>query len=516
MSNMNAIGLAKLELAKRDAARRMLYPYIKYMFRKYYEIEFNDNWHFEYLCAVLTEVYLGNLRRVIINIPPSYGKTLTAVRMFVTWVLGQDPSKQFIYGTYGDELSTLVSGETRDIFMSAAYAELFPKSVINQAQNQKYHWTTTRGGRLFATSTSATITGIHCNFFILDDPLKQMDAISKAKRDEVQQFFEGSVLTRLKDKKNSAIIIIMQRLHEDDLVGRLLAENPDGWRVVSLKGIATEDEIHEIGKYRHERKADEALFPSYEDRVQLEQQKADMKLNFEIQYQQNPEISHFGFFEEEDFTNIKDFDLPEQNKAIMVDSAESKKKTSDDRAIVVCGISIDAWEREMEVVYDCWHGKWDLYEKCDHIIKAMMAYPGVPVLIEGAGGGISLETALKKEIAMRNAKLRKQGMPIITNSIIMYAPNNKMSKEQKISAIQTYYSSGQLKFRQVMEGSAQVKKELFRFNPNRTKNEDNCIDCIASFHMLNGVLVSAKRDAPNTNTSSSGRYGQKSKRTWRR
>jgi hypothetical protein len=503
--------VATIELAKRELARRNLIDYVKYMFENSYHRPFNENWHHGYICEILTAFDAGEITRMIIEEPPSYTKTELCVRQFVPWSLGQDPQKKFIYGTYGDTLSTMVSNETRNNVESKAYHNLFPNVTLDRNQNQKDHWTTTDGGRFYATSTSAAVTGIHCDRFLLDDPLKATEAHSASARDSVYNFFTGSVLTRLRDKKRGGIGLIAQRIHPDDLTGRLLKENPELWTHVKLQALNAQRQYYAFGKFSYEREANEPLWIAYEDSDDLEKAKKEMGYNFDVQYQQDPAISEYGFFVKEDWTWINDFDIPEQNKYIMVDPAMSLKETSDNRAITCNGLSIDANKQELLITYDYDYGKWDLETFVEYIIGMMVDHPTAPVFLESQGGGILVEQALRKEILKRNAKARSIGLPLITNSITLYNAPNNISKNQKIMALQTYYHTSAWKFRRTGRGMEQFQKETWRWRPDIAHNDDNGIDTVASVLLLDGKLTAPK----NTKALEQRVDRFKPKKTWR-
>lgn len=486
------IQAGKILFHKRELARRNLLDFTKHMFEYHYQRPFKENWHHGYLCEILTAVNDGELTRVIISEPPSYTKTELCVRQFAPWALGNSSQKKFIYGTYGDDLSLLVSGETRGVVESKEYGQLFPHTNIDRNQNQKNHWTTTQGGRFFATSTSAAITGIHCDIFLLDDPLKAMEAHSKAKREMIEQFYEGSVVTRLRDKKKGAIVLIAQRLHPEDLAGYLLKNNPEGWLEVKLQALNPTKSYYEFGRFSYTREENEPLWIEYEDTEDLLRAKKEMGYNFDVQYQQDPAISEFGYFKKEAWTWINDFDIPQQNLYIMIDPAMSKRETSDNRAITCNGLSINDKKEEQLIVMDNDFGVWDMDTFVDHIIAMMNAYPTATVLLEEQGGGILIDQALRKEILRRNASAREKGGALIRNAVLTYKQSGSISKNQKITGLQTYYHTGALKFRLTGRGMEQMQKEFWAWRPDIEHNKDDCIDTVASCLLLDGTMTAPK------------------------
>src|SRR5580765_4032728 len=126
---------------------------------------------------------------------------------------------------------------------SAWYQRIFGTRLAPQKQSVQQFLTTRNGFRL-ATSVGGVLTGRGADFIIIDDPLKPDEALSESQRKAVNDWYDHTLLTRLDNKNTGCIIVIMQRLHEDDLVGHLL--NHGGWKLVRLPAIAEEDEIHEI------------------------------------------------------------------------------------------------------------------------------------------------------------------------------------------------------------------------------------------------------------------------------
>lgn len=479
---MSQQAMIKQVLAEQELARRNLEHYQRYIFKYQYQLPLRQNWHHGYLSEILMAAFNGELDRFIINMPPSYGKTEMVVRQFVSWGLGKNPRKRFAYTTYGDDLSTATSIQTRNIVESKIYRGLFPDTQMSKVVNKNFEWETSVGGGLFATSTGGVFTGKHVDGVLMDDPIKAMDADSPAKHKESIQFYTGTILSRLRDKNTGFIGLIMQRLNVNDLAGYLMAsEERDDWEVFILKGEEQRGKIYDFGNFRYERAPNEPLDVSKEDFQQLQRMKRAMGAStYETQYQQDPEPKESGYVQESWFNEIGEFDIPEQSLYIKIDPAMSTKEKADNRAIDVIGYSIDEGEIELKVLMDCWYGTWGLDEFVDYIIMAMIRYPSATVLLESSGGGLLVDQQLKKEIMRRNAVLKSQGKDLIRNTIKVYAPSNKISKTQKISAGIIELETGRFKFRRGANGIDQVKKEYLRFDPNKEHNRDDCIDAAHS------------------------------------
>jgi hypothetical protein len=484
--------LIKKELVTRELSKRRLYNYMEYMFERYYKTKMKKSWFIEYLCEVLTAVYNGEINRLIINMPPSYGKTEIVFKSFVSWVLGQDSSKRFIHTSYSAELSNKNSYQTRQMITSRAYCDLFDVK-ISKDQNQKSYWETSTQGGVFATGTGGAVTGFHSDYIIIDDPLKAIDSNSKAMQNEVIEYYTGSLVSRLRDKKHGAIIIIMQRLNPYDLVGYLEGNQSHLWHKVCLTGIEKEQKIYEIGDYKYIRKPFEPLFEEHEDREILDRTKKEMGLlKWNSQYMQSPEIVDGGVYRDEHFSYISTIDIPKQNMYIAIDPAQSIKEDADNRAIMVVGISKDKDQKELYVVYDVLFGIWRLDEFVSNILETMAKFNNAKVLIESSGGGILVNQELKKQIPIYNQKLKAKNLPILTNYIKEFSPKRSISKNQKIQALEPYFFNHQIKFLVNLKGVEQLKKELKSFMPDRDSKQDDCMDCLAT--VVTSDFTSAKKE----------------------
>ncbi|EDP2965554.1 hypothetical protein FW107_07520 [Campylobacter jejuni] len=476
---------AKKILIERELAKRSVYELLKYKFKYYYNQSFNDNWHYGYISEILEGMILGQVKRVAISEPPSYGKSEQCVKTFIPYAWLKNPSYKFIYTTYGDALTQENASATRDFIKSKAYQYLGVdfKITLDNVGNFKND----KDGRVFSTTVGSAVTGVHCNGLIIDDPFKAIEAGSAVIRNKVYDYYTGSLLSRLLDEK-SFILIIMQRLHPDDLIGRLLTNDSD-WFYVNLQAINIEKTYYNFGKFSYEREANEALFSKKHSLENLEKLKISMGIvDFNAQYQQNPEVSEAGEFLKENLSFINDFDLPEQNLYILIDPAESTKKTADDRAITCNGLSIEENGLELLITYDCFYAKWDLENFISNTLEMMMKYPGAPVLIEQAGGGITFSSELEKAIIRINTKFKNENKATINNTIIRFTPNRRISKNEKIMALKPYYNTGCYKIRANANGKEQIIKEFLAFNPLKTSNTDNCIDTIANMFALSSFI----------------------------
>jgi predicted phage terminase large subunit-like protein len=243
------------------------------------------------LASILDKCRTGKTKRLIINLPPRTLKSHVASVAFAAWLLGHDPSKQIICASYGQDLADKHARDCRTLMGSSFYRELFPRTVLaHEKQAVEDFMTTARGFRM-ATSIGGVLTGRGADVIILDDVMKPEDALSEAKRKGVLDWYSSSLVSRLNSKDHGIIIIVMQRLHQEDLVGELTKREP--WEVLSLPAIALEDECFPYldiwGSATFERKEGEALHPE-RDSVESYRKIREVigEYNFLSQYQQKP------------------------------------------------------------------------------------------------------------------------------------------------------------------------------------------------------------------------------------
>src|SRR5438477_3880063 len=204
---------------------------------------FATNWHLEVIAAALTAVREGRIRRLIINLPPRHLKSLMASIAFPAWCLGLDPSAQILCVSYAQDLADKLARDCRSIMMSPWYRRIFSTRLAPHRQAVQEFITTCQGYRL-ATSTGGVLTGRGADIILIDDPLKPEEALSDAQRQACNEWYDHTLYSRLNDKRRGAIVIVMQRLHEDDLVGHVLGQ--EEWDILRFPAIAEENERYQI------------------------------------------------------------------------------------------------------------------------------------------------------------------------------------------------------------------------------------------------------------------------------
>lgn len=271
--------------------RADLYSFIE---RAFYELnpetDFSPAWHIELIAAKLEACARGEIRRLIINLPPRHLKSHCISIAFVVWYLGHYAARHVICASYGKDLAEKLARDCRSLMQSAWYQAAFATRLSSTRQAVDDFMTTDLGTRL-ATSIGGVLTGRGADLIVIDDPLKPDEALSETHRKAVNNWYDNSLLSRLNDKNKGCIIVTMQRLHQDDLVGHVLEQ--EGWEVLSLPAIADEPAsflIHgALGQRIVHRQAGEPLHANRESVQILEGIRRTIgEYNFASQYQQSP------------------------------------------------------------------------------------------------------------------------------------------------------------------------------------------------------------------------------------
>lgn len=354
------------------------------------------NWHLDLIGARLQDVMEGRCRRLIINIPPRYGKSLIASVAFPAFVLGHNPHAEVICASYAQSLSEKMARDTRRLMNTPFYRSCFATELASTRERLS-ELKTAEGGSRLATSVEGTLTGRGGNFIIIDDALKPSDAPSDTKREHVNGWFDSTVTSRPNNKETDAIVVIMQRLHEDDLAGHLIAQGH--WEVLSLPGIAEQPEEWTIDTRittRTFRRAEgEALHPARESLETIAETRAGMTAyDFAAQYQQRPAPAGGGEIRAEWFRYYDPQDPPAFIRKVQCwDTAATDHARSDYSACITLG---EARDRQYYVI-DSYRGRL-LYPELKRKVRELADLHGVEnVVIEKCPTSEALIEELKRE-----------------------------------------------------------------------------------------------------------------------
>ena len=283
---------------------------------------YEPSWHHRIIIKKLEAVERGEIRRLMIFMPPRHGKSMLASIFFPAWFLGRNPKKEIITCSYAQDIAQHFGGKTRAIVAEPLYRQIFGTSLKKDAQAQA-NWETDKGGNYVSVGIGGALTGRGANCLLLDDPLKNREeANSEVIREKVWDFYTSTAYTRL--APDGAIILIQTRWHLDDLAGRILGNTQEKWEIVNFPAIALENEQY--------RRKGEALWPTRYNLQDIERIQQEIgPYDFSALYQQAPILSENQEFRVEWFRRCSLEQLKEKKTTnfLTIDTAISQKASAD-------------------------------------------------------------------------------------------------------------------------------------------------------------------------------------------
>lgn len=273
-----------------EMSRQDLYFFSRWMFFHRRGFKWLRADHHKLICDALMRVYTGECTRLLINVAPRYSKTELAVVNFIAWAMGQRPDSEFLHLSYSGELASNNSGNVLGIMQHEAYQDIYSVPLQNDA---KHHWRTNAGGVVYTAGVGGTLTGMgagkeregFAGAIIIDDPHKADEARSETIRKGVIDWFQNTLESRKNSPTRTPIVLIMQRLHEEDLAGWLLAGgNGETWEHLCLETLMDTTE------------GPKALWPEKHDVKKLQLMQRAAPYVFAGQYQQRPAPIEGGLF----------------------------------------------------------------------------------------------------------------------------------------------------------------------------------------------------------------------------
>ncbi|MCL6250292.1 phage terminase large subunit [Altererythrobacter sp. KTW20L] len=350
-------------------------------------------WYLQAICHSLDQTYTGDVHRLVINVPPRFGKSITTAVGFCAWLLGQDPTLKILVGTYNEDLARQHDQQLRKIMESPEYRRAFPGTVIDRKQTRMLDLRTTKGGFRMAVTTGGTATGFGGDYIILDDCMKAQDAGSEAERARVEQWYRGTIGTRLNNPQLGVIISIQQRLHEYDLSAVML-EN--GATHLNLPAVAPTQQTIALGRGKfHVFQPGDLLDPVRFGQAALAKLRTDMgPRNYNCQFLQDPTPPGGNLVRLEWFGRYDEL-LPRHHFSKVVQSWDTAASTEPGSAYSVCttwGYLDRRWYL-LDVLRER-HNYWDLKRV---VIRLWRQWQPDMVIIEDASTGSSLWSELSVE-----------------------------------------------------------------------------------------------------------------------
>jgi predicted phage terminase large subunit-like protein len=353
---------------------------------------FKTNWHIEAITHELTRCHARKNRRLMITQPPRSLKSICSSVAFAAWSLGHDPTLRFLCVSYSEGLANDLARQFRMVVQSDWYKRVFPQMRLKKETRSEC--ITTKGGGRVALSVGGSVTGRGADFIIIDDPLKAEDGASETARKNVIEWYDTTLSTRLNDKERGVIILVMQRLHQEDLAGYLIERGT--WHHLNLPAIATEHQNVRIGSDEvYQREQGELLHPERESAETLDRIKVEIgSLQFSAQYQQSP-VPPDGNLIRRDWLQTYDT-APTRGTGVRIVQSWDIASTTEDRSnYSVC--TTWAVKRKSYYLLNVWRGRLEFPDLKRKVIRQAIDHHARTVLIEKTGPGLHLIQDLNRD-----------------------------------------------------------------------------------------------------------------------
>ena len=347
-----------------DASKRVdLREYTKSCFRILEpSTNYKHNWHIDIICDHLMALKAGQIKKLLINIPPRFLKSIVVNGSFCSWLIGHNPSVKILSTSFAENVVQDNCKYAKEIITSSDYKRIFPNAAISdKCTNTEF--STTKGGYWRGITVAGSVTGQGGDYLIVDDPHKALDIYSDTKRQLPIKWFSGSFLSRRNDIKESRVCVVMQRLHIKDLSGHL--ESSGEWTVLKLPLVAPKKTTiyfkHIINPktglpFKVERPEESSLHVERYDSEVIESLKKDFTPSeYAAQYQQAPVPLEGSLV---DITKFKRFSVqPEEFKSITI-SLDTANKDSEKNAYSVATVwgelengyyLLDLWRKKVRI-----------------------------------------------------------------------------------------------------------------------------------------------------------------------
>lgn len=396
----NSISLTNIQKVLKVRCENDFLFFTRYIYKENHNRNFNIAPHLELIANYLTDVYNGKIKRLIINIPPRYGKTELAIKMFIAWSLARNPQSKFIHLSYSSDLALDNSSHTKEYIESDSFQQLWPQQLKKDSKS-KAKWFNEFGGGVYATSSGGAITGFGAGVsdsktfsgaILIDDPIKIDEALSDRTRNFINERYNSTIRSRVNDR-DTPIIVIMQRVHEQDLSGFLLdGGSGEQWEHLCLPAL---NELNE---------------PLWSDKhtfAELEQIRQANRYNFAGQYMQQPAPSEGGEWRKDWFKIVDKSEVPLQSLKweLIIDGAYTKDTANDPS-----GFQIGAkWDNNYVILSSI-----DKYLEMPDLLKFIPNYisgSGVDVkltLVEPKASGKSIKQMIYNETKLNIAEIKSK------------------------------------------------------------------------------------------------------------
>ena len=407
-----ALKEAEIKLGIREAAQDKFMPFVHHVYDGFIE-----GHHHRIIAEKLERIAKGDLKRLIVNMPPRHSKSEFASYLMPAWFLGRNPKLKIIQATHNTELAVRFGRKVRDLMGTDQYRDIFSQVHLKSDDKAAGRWGTAEGGEYFAAGVGAAVTGRGADLFIIDDPHSEQDALSETAFDHAYEWYTSGPRQRL--QPGGSIILVMTRWGTKDLTGRLMKAQgndtmSDQWEVVEFPAIMP---------------SDKPLWPEFWGKDDLLKVKAALPLSkWNAQWQQQPTASE-GAIVKKEWWNVWEHEEIPNIKYIMqsYDTAFSKKETADYSAITTWGVFCpEEGGPDHVILLDARRGRYNFPELKEVALEEYDYWDPDMVLIEAKATGTPLTD-----------ELRRTGIPVLN-----YTPSKGRDKVTRMHMVAPMFEAG--------------------------------------------------------------------------
>jgi predicted phage terminase large subunit-like protein len=398
--------------------------------------DFIEGKHHKEIAEKFNKLASGEIKRLIINMPPRHTKSEFGSYLLPAWMVGRNPKLKIIQSTNTTELSVRFGRKAKALIDSPEYQKVFNTKLREDSQAAG-KWETAQGGEYYAAGVGSAITGRGADLLIIDDPHSEQDAMNAQALERTYEWYTSGPRQRL--QPGGSIIVIMTRWNEKDLTGRLLNAQKeikaDQWDIVEFPAILPS------GK---------PVWPEYWEIKDLESVKASIPLSkWNAQYMQNPTSEEGALIKREWWRSWEEDDLPPLQHVIQsYDTAFMKKQTADFSAITTWGVfRPDEDSPPNLILLDAVKERYEFPELRRVALEQYGYWNPETVIIESKASGLPL-----------TYELRKMGIPVIN-----FTPSRGNDKHTRVNAVSPLFESGLIWAPKEMEFAQEVIEECAAF-----------------------------------------------------
>ena len=407
----------KLRLAQLDRveeSQKHFLPFVKSIWH-----EFIEGTHHRLIADKLERIANGELKRLIVNMPPRHTKSEFASFLFPAWMIGRRPDMKIIQATHTTELAVNFGRKVKNLLETDEYKDIFPDTELAVDSKASGRWDTNKGGMYYAVGVGSNLAGRGADLLIIDDPHSEQTAMSASGFESAWEWYTGGPRQRL--QPGGAIVLVQTRWSEKDLTGQLVRsqmkdKKSDQWEVLELPAIMPS------GK---------SCWPEYWSLDELNSVKYSVPAyKWNAQYQQNPTSEELSILKREWWQKWTSPEMPDLQYVIQsYDTAFSKKETADYSAITTWGVfSPKAYGPTALILLDSKKGRWDFPDLKEVALEQYKYWEPETVIVEAKASGTPL-----------THELRNMGIPVVN-----FTPSRGNDKLSRVHSISPLFEAGMI------------------------------------------------------------------------